>query len=481
MLNHFRAPLLSGLPLLKHRRVLFACLLTLCVGLLVFSINQFTHWRQERVLEAEISGQLQQTKKQLFRTISSRRGTLTFIRDTLNREPNLSFSQLQAIGASASEHTRHLLGTGLTRYTAKPIWWDGPQQIDRREFQTLNASIIQRSKIPGIWSVPSTHIVDTESQRTFLVMMEPLRTSKLRNTAVVGVFDAIPLLEDFFSTITASRHLFRIVSGDRVLYEDTHWIPLDSNAPNDVLVSAEDTLTIDAMHWVIQVQPGETGLVQTLSWISILVITLSAIAGFGGIGIIWLLATRAYILQQAVIRRTAALRRTTSRLRQLATTDELTGLFNRRFFLSRWNLEFQRARRYQRPLACLMIDVNGFKEVNDKLGHPAGDQVLKTVAETLKNQIRNSDLLARFGGDEFIIALPETAPDQAATVADKLRKIRIPAQDDTSVSVTLSVGIGTLQGTENSPAEVLKAADGRLYRDKRQSKITPKSLSLPAA
>ncbi len=466
------------LNLRRYKRVLLACLITLCVGLLVICINQFTQWRQRKVLETEVQTQCQNARQQLMRSLNSRRGTLTFIRDILNRQPDLNFSQLQAVGASASEHTRHLLGTGLTRHTAKPVWWDGPQQLSRSEFQALNQSVLQRSRIPGIWKVPSTHVVDLEKKRTLLVMMEPLRHSKLQKTAVVGIFDAIPLLEDFFSTFSDSRHRFRVVSNETVLYEDQAWLRLDS-LTNSKPITAESTLTIDALHWVIQMQPGDTGLIKTLSWISILVIALSVLAGIGLVGVVWLLATRTYILQQAVTRRTAALRRTTARLRQLATTDELTGLFNRRFFLNRWSLEFERARRYQRPLACLMIDVNGFKQVNDQLGHPTGDQVLKKVSASLRKQVRNTDVLARFGGDEFIVALPETTLVQAEIVADKLRQISIPAIDDApSPKVTLSVGIGHIEASSQTPNDVLKLADEKLYVDKRRSKITPKSPSL---
>src|SRR6185295_7974180 len=121
-----------------------------------------------------------------------------------------------------------------------------------------------------------------------------------------------------------------------------------------------------------------------------------------------------------------SLQRALKRVRQLAITDELTGLYNRRFFLRRWIWEWERATRYGRPIACLMMDVNKFKDVNDRFGHATGDELLRQVSRELQRTLRQSDILARFGGDEFIAALPETTQAQAQAVADKLRRIRIP-------------------------------------------------------
>jgi diguanylate cyclase (GGDEF)-like protein len=156
----------------------------------------------------------------------------------------------------------------------------------------------------------------------------------------------------------------------------------------------------------------------------------------------------------------------------MAITDELTGLYNRRYFLTRWDWEYERAKRYQRPLACLMIDVNGFKQVNDQLGHQTGDLVLKRVAQELKEVLRQSDILARLGGDEFVIALPETDSVQATSVAEKLRRVnvRIPEGKTRGLSsVSLSVGMSRI-GDEESPQDLLAAADQSLYTYKRRAK-----------
>ena len=232
----------------------------------------------------------------------------------------------------------------------------------------------------------------------------------------------------------------------------------------------ERRVNLDAARWRLQMQPGHTSVVQTLSWVNVLFVALSVIAGCGVTMLIWLFAARTWILQRAVTRRTAALRRVTTRLRHMAITDELTGLYNRRFFLNRWDWECERAKRYQRPLACLMIDVNGFKQVNDHLGHHAGDLVLKQVAQELKTMLRQSDILARFGGDEFVIALPETSHANAAAVAEKLRQLRIPIPEGDGRGVppvSLSVGISEIESNRAGAQEILEAADQSLYAHKQ--------------
>ena len=163
----------------------------------------------------------------------------------------------------------------------------------------------------------------------------------------------------------------------------------------------------------------------------------------------------------------------------MAVTDELTGLYNRRFFLDRWTWECARAKRYQRPLACLMIDINGFKQVNDQLGHPTGDLVLKHVAQELKTALRQADILARIGGDEFVIALPETSLEQAEAVADKLRRVSIPVEGERAKRlppVSLSVGLGRVEQPDDSPQAILQAADQSLYASKRRKKSSSTAL-----
>jgi diguanylate cyclase (GGDEF)-like protein len=110
-----------------------------------------------------------------------------------------------------------------------------------------------------------------------------------------------------------------------------------------------------------------------------------------------------------------------SKLRVLADTDELTGLYNRRFFMSQLDKEWRRGERYKRCLVLLLVDVDYFKQVNDQYGHQAGDECLRIIANTIKDNVqRSSDLVSRFGGEEFTIILPETSLEEAQHIADNL-------------------------------------------------------------
>ena len=241
-------------------------------------------------------------------------------------------------------------------------------------------------------------------------MTQPLGASINRSALLVGVFDLGPLLTDFFELTLQQPYPVQLLEDRRTLYRSHLWQPVDGAKSRLVI---ERPVNLDAAHWVLQMQPGTTQAARAISSFHLLLTMLSLLAGLAAIGLIWILAMRTRILEGAVSRRTAALRRLTQRLRQLATTDELTGLHNRRFFLERWQWEYERAKRYGRPLGCLMIDVDKFKRVNDVLGHPIGDHLLKEVAAILIAHLRQSDVLARFGGDEFIVALPETSLEQA--------------------------------------------------------------------
>ncbi len=395
---------------------------------------------------------------------------MTFLRDTVNRRSDLTLQQLRAMGASAVEHTRHLIGIGLIRADQATVWWKDPESLGASERAELSQALTQRTQRRGIWRVPSTYLVIPRSNRALLVMMEPIQAPTMRTSAIVGVFDLKPLVEDFFTSGVSQHWPVQLLSPEGVLYTSDDWEPLTTDHRPIIVQSP---LAIDSARWTLQMQPGHTRVTQTLSWFNVLLVALSILAGVGVIIIVWILAARTWILQRAVTRRTAALRRTSERLRQMAITDDLTGLYNRRFFLDRWEWECERARRYQRPLACLMIDVNGFKQVNDRLGHAAGDLVLKQIARELKTLLRQSDILARFGGDEFIIALPETDLEQAKAVADKLRHVEIPVQEGegrNDSTISLSVGLGRADHDQDQPEQILEAADQALYAQKRQLK-----------
>ena len=177
-------------------------------------------------------------------------------------------------------------------------------------------------------------------------------------------------------------------------------------------------------------------------------------------------------------------------LQSLAAIDPLTGLYNRRQFETLARAELARCQRYVRPCSFLMIDVDHFKLVNDTFGHEMGDWVLKMVANTLTAARRDADVVARFGGEEFVIMLPETTRDAAAMVAERIRSMVAAsalAVGDSRLSLTISVGVGeTMAGLPGVEA-VLRDADQALYDAKANGRnivCVAKRLSrtvLPAA
>lgn len=157
------------------------------------------------------------------------------------------------------------------------------------------------------------------------------------------------------------------------------------------------------------------------------------------------------------------------RLRSQADTDELTGLFNRRLFLRRTTEELARAHRYGRELHLALIDLDHFKHINDQFGHPVGDALLKHVSRILEQELRQSDLLARIGGEEFAVLLPDTNAEQALELMRRLQsQIRaFPLElHDTLLPITFSVGITSVQHTDQEPTDLLKRVDQMLYRAK---------------
>lgn len=174
-------------------------------------------------------------------------------------------------------------------------------------------------------------------------------------------------------------------------------------------------------------------------------------------------------LESRVAERTAQLDDSNRELQQLAMTDSLTGIANRRAFFAAAHAVMESALRHQRPLALLMVDIDGFKAINDRYGHATGDLVLRHVAGTLKGMLRAADALARYGGEEFIVLAPETDIDSALALArrmgDALREapvgvgaIRIP--------VTASFGVTALGGRDDTLDRLIQRADAALYESK---------------
>jgi diguanylate cyclase (GGDEF)-like protein len=160
-------------------------------------------------------------------------------------------------------------------------------------------------------------------------------------------------------------------------------------------------------------------------------------------------------------------------LELLATTDGLTSLFNRRHFETLARAEWGRFQRYGRPLSLLSLDVDNFKTINDRFGHDAGDLVLKAIADDCSSTRRETDIVARLGGEEFVLLLPETNEAAAELVAERLRKTiashsGVFPNDDTPISVSIGVAGATLR--MSSFETMLKRADEALYAAKREGR-----------
>lgn len=163
------------------------------------------------------------------------------------------------------------------------------------------------------------------------------------------------------------------------------------------------------------------------------------------------------------------LRKKQQQLFYMANSDQLTGVWNR-FKLERvGNDEILRSRRYRYPLSLLFLDLDDFKEINDEHGHHVGDKLLKSVAKLLGENLRQSDRLFRWGGEEFLILAPHTGPEQARELAEKLRKIIASTQFPYECSVTVSIGVATLCGEEDLEG-LIRRADKALYHAKEQGR-----------
>ncbi len=154
----------------------------------------------------------------------------------------------------------------------------------------------------------------------------------------------------------------------------------------------------------------------------------------------------------------------------VARIDPLTGIANRAEIDDALDREVVRSQRYRHPLSVLMIDIDHFKSINDRYGHPVGDTVIRNVAKAIAGRLRSTDLVARYGGEEFLVMLTETAPNKATTVAEAIRNIiaEIPVylKGDTTIQTTVSIGVSGALTITGSAADLVRQADQALYAAK---------------
>jgi diguanylate cyclase (GGDEF)-like protein len=161
--------------------------------------------------------------------------------------------------------------------------------------------------------------------------------------------------------------------------------------------------------------------------------------------------------------------------RALAETDGLTGLPNFRSFHARLDEEVARVDRYEHPLACAMLDLDGLKEINDRLGHAAGNRAILALADAVREELRETDFAARYGGDEFVVLLPQTNAQAARGFAQRLRQRLLDVSDKEGLPVRASIGVADLSSTDevggqDAGDDLLRRADEQLYEAKRSDR-----------
>jgi diguanylate cyclase (GGDEF)-like protein len=167
-------------------------------------------------------------------------------------------------------------------------------------------------------------------------------------------------------------------------------------------------------------------------------------------------------------------RRRSREAERKALTDALTGLANRIAFDHQLAIDWERATRYDRPLGMLLLDLDGFKQVNDTQGHAAGDRVLRRVADTITANVRGGDVAARLGGDEFVVLTTETPAEGLQALAGRLQ------QAVESLGTAISVGWAEREPDDESPSKVLDRADLAMYEDKERGRASPRPARTPA-
>lgn len=230
--------------------------------------------------------------------------------------------------------------------------------------------------------------------------------------------------------------------------------------------------------WFVNVRLGTvTALLSIFSWMSV----------DYGMDLIWL--TDVTLLVNQLVRLGMYMllvmvvwqwRKTLDREAALARLDILTQLPNRRSFFEQAQIELERARRYARPVTAIMMDLDNFKAVNDRMGHQAGDDLLRAISSALRRVSRSSDVLGRLGGDEFAIVLPETDRAAAEAFAEKLRREVLAAMQQRQWPVTVSLGVATFLAMPPDVAQLLKPADDLMYQVKQEGKNRVKQVVIEA-
>lgn len=157
-------------------------------------------------------------------------------------------------------------------------------------------------------------------------------------------------------------------------------------------------------------------------------------------------------------------------LYETAITDEKTGIYNNKFFETMIEMEIEKVKRGKQKLSLIITDIDFFKKINDKYGHVKADELLYRIAQVIKNQLRKSDILARFGGEEFVILLPETSLNKSRKLSKRLKNAVHQDKILKKHGVTISGGITQFRDKRDSKKQFIKRADRALYKSKKEGR-----------
>ena len=413
----------------RTRRLFVGSLIGLGIAAGIAATALFIRWQTERAWGAQTRLVLDQTARQLAGTLEGRRKAVALLGDTLGAARSIGEAERIHLARGAMGDVPDLAGIGWVDFRDWIHWWIPPPAVRPGQISSVAEQALRRTWLRDLFGFSSALFFLPEPGRPVMVVIEQPRLSGSWRHRIISVLELAPLLERWLGALPA-----QLVQKGQVLYRSGHW---REGLPDSSVLEAP--VRFEGARWVLQIQRGESG---PRPWLG------SLLLGGCLLGIL----------------STGMMMWAAEHMRQLALTDELTGLPNRRYFLERWTEEVDRAKRYGRSLSCLLMDLNSFKRINDRFGHPVGDRLLKRVARELRSCMRRTDVLARYGGDEFIIALPETDRAGAEAVAAKLRalSVRYPLLEP----IRLSVGSAHLRA-EDSPQEVIRRADADLYASRR--------------
>jgi diguanylate cyclase (GGDEF)-like protein len=173
-----------------------------------------------------------------------------------------------------------------------------------------------------------------------------------------------------------------------------------------------------------------------------------------------------YLLMSRLIKKLDEARQT---IEKIAITDQLTELFNRRHVMTRFEEEFEKVKRLNKNMSCIMADIDNFKTVNDSYGHQEGDHVLRIISHRIRNSLRAYDIVGRYGGEEFLIILPDTSLEDARVLAERIR-VRVNEEPVNNATITLSLGVVCFQEGDHTLDDIIRRADQNLYKAKKSGK-----------